>query len=249
MATPVLYLILRLKKIRVTARRSDIIVIVPASIILGGHFIIQALGLVYTTATNTAWLIATTPVFIAAASYFFLKEKLTPVKIVGVIVATIGVILLVSGGRLNSLDWLTSVGDWIILSSCITWTIYTTITRNISRRLKPLPLLFLLLILPTILLPLYVVSTTSLSKFAQLPLSIFGVLIFLGVFTLALAHWLWLEGLSRKGTANVGVYLYFEPVVTTLVAIPILGENLTIFAVFGAILILTGVYLVERRQV
>ncbi len=247
MGTPFLYLIMKFKRIKLKFRQTDLYIIIPASIILGGHFIIQALGLIYTSATNTAWLIATIPIFIAMAAYLIYKEKLTYQKIAGIVIATVGVIFLVSKGNLSDLNWLKSIGDWIILLSCLSWTIYTIITRNISRRMNPLGLLFCLLLLPTIFLPVYVVWSTPLSKFEHLPLSILAVLLFLGIFTLALAHWLWLEGLARKGTANVGVYLYFEPIVTTLAAIPLLGEKLAVFSILGAFLIIGGVYLVERR--
>lgn len=244
---PVLYLILRFKRIKIRFNRSDLAVIIAASVLLGLHFVIQAVGLIYTTATNTAWLIATIPVFIAILSYFILREKLTPRKIIGIVIATCGVILLVSKGKLGSLGWLDSIGDWIILLSCVTWSIYTIMTRNITRRYNPLSVTLGLLPIPAVALALYTVAATSLTKFANLPLEIILVLVFLGVFCLGLAHWLWLEGLSKKGATDVGVFLYFEPVVTTLAAMPILGEKLSLFLIIGAVLIVSGVYLVEKR--
>jgi len=245
---PVLYGILKTKRINLKFRKSELIIVLTASILLGVHFLIQAFGLIYTTATNTAWLIATIPVFIAILSYAFLKERLTVKKISGIVLATIGVIVLVSGGKLNSLDWIRSIGDWIILASCITWSFYTIVTRNITRRVNPLAVSLGILIPPAIILAVYTLAVSPLSKFAELPFSIIMVLIFLGVFCLGLAHWLWLEGLSRKGAIDVGVFLYFEPIVTTVAAIPILGEKLTVFIILGAVLIVAGVYLVEKKM-
>ncbi len=251
LGVPVLFLILKLKGISIKFRKSDYLVLFPASIILAAHFLIQALGLIYTTATNTAWLIATIPVFIAILSYIFLREKLTPKIILGIAIATFGVLLLISRGRIGSLGWLKSSGDWLILASCMTWSVYTIITRNITRRCNPLAISLNLLLFPAVLLTIYTLFTTPIGRFTSLPLEIIGLLIFLGVFCLGLAHWLWLEGLSRKGAGagaiNVGVYLYIEPIVTTLAAIPILGEKLTFFMIIGALLIIGGVYLVERR--
>jgi drug/metabolite transporter (DMT)-like permease len=245
---PILYLALKFKRLHLRFHKSDYIVVIPASIILGGHFIIQAVGLIYTTATNTAWLIATIPVFIAALSYIFLKEKLNARKVAGILVAAFGVVLLVSRGRLSSLAWIDSIGDWIILSSCITWSVYTIITRNITRRYNPLTVSLAILLPPAVLLAVYTLITTPVSKFTGLPVEIIMALLFLGIFCLGLAHWLWLEGLSRKGAIDVGVFLYFEPIVTTVAAIPILGEKLTAFIVLGAVLIILGVYLVEKKR-
>jgi drug/metabolite transporter (DMT)-like permease len=245
---PVLFIILKIKQVSISFRKSDYIVIIPASIILGIHFLIQTMGLIYTTATNTAWLIATIPVFIAVLSYVFLRESLSSRKILGIMIATLGVIFLISKGRLSNLNWLSSIGDWLILASCITWSIYTIITRDITRRCNPLAILFNLLIFPMFALTLYTLISTPVDKFTSLPLEIVGALVFLGVFSLGLAHWFWLEGLSRKGAVDVGVYLYLEPVITTLAAIPILGENFTFFMAIGAIFIVGGVYLVEKNR-
>ncbi len=246
LGAPVLYLIVLFNKIDIKFKPADYLLILTASFILGLHFLIQAIGLQYTSATNTAWLVATIPVFIAILSALFLKEKLSTPKIGGIALATFGVILLVSEGKLASLGWLHSVGDWIILSSSITWGTYTILTRNITRTYNPLAVSLSILIVPTLLLNAYSAYTTPITKILDLPANIIIALIFLGVFCLGLAHWFWLEGLSRKGATEVGVYIFIEPVVTTIAAIPILNEQLTIFTILGAILIIGGVYIVQR---
>jgi len=247
LGVPVLYFISRLKKVQLKINRSDLCIVIIASIVLGGHFLIQAFGLMYTTATNTAWLIATIPVFTAIAAYFFLKERLRIFQVLGIAVATIGVILLFSRGNFGSLDWMQSIGDWIILSSCLTWTIYTVLTRNIMQQYNPLSLAIVLLVLPTIILLIYLIFYSSINRFLSLPTDIWMLLIFMSIFTLGLAHWLWLEGLSRKEAARTGVFLYFEPIVTTIAAASILGEKITCYLILGALLILGGVYIVQSR--
>lgn len=244
---PVLYLALKLKRVKLSFDRSSYVALIPASIILGVHFVIQAVGLIYTTATNTAWLMATIPIFIAILSYIFLKEKLSAGKILGILIASFGVIILISRGKLDSLEWFESVGDWIILLSCITWSIYTIITKNIMRSYDPLSVLFFLLILPTVSLILYTIITTPFARLTNLPTSIIFVLLFHGLFCLGLAHWLWLEGLYRKGAADIGVFLYFEPIVTTVAALLVLDERLTKYVVFGAALVILGICLVNRK--
>ncbi|PKK82862.1 MAG: hypothetical protein CVT49_11775 [candidate division Zixibacteria bacterium HGW-Zixibacteria-1] len=247
LGVPVLFLIMRFKRIAFHFEKGDYVIILIASMLLGIHFLIQAKGLIYTTATNTAWLIATIPIFIAFLSYLFLKEKLNIFKISGIAVATVGVLLLISNGHFSDFGWIRSTGDWIILASCVTWSVYTIITRNITRRVNPLAVSLGILLPPAIILIIYTLGATPPTKFLHLPWHIFLVLVFLGVICLGLAHWLWLEGLSRKGATDVGVFLYFEPIATTVAAIPILGEQLSIFLIIGAILIISGVYMVQKR--
>ena len=245
---PVLILVFVVRRLSIKLQRGEYLLVVGAGVLLGIHFIIQAMGLKFTSATNTAWLIATAPVFVAGAARIFLKENLTLRKIIGILLGTVGVVVLVSRGRLDNLDWLESIGDWIILSSCITWAIYTVMTRNISRTHNPLAISVAILIIPTVSLVAATIAFSPLEKFIELPFTIIGVLVFLGVFCMGLAHWFWLEGVAARGATEAGVFLYIEPVVTTLAAIPLLGERITIFMVAGAVLILAGVYLVERRH-
>jgi len=245
---PVLYTVMKLKGVKVRLDRAEYPVIIGASLLLGIHFLIQAAGLIYTSATNTAWLIATIPVFIAVLSYFILKERMSARRIVGIIIATAGVLLLISDGRINSLGWLESTGDWIILSSCVTWSFYTILTRDITRVHNPLGLSCCILVIPTVLLVAYMFAFTPPDKIISLPADIIGVLVFLGVFCLGIAHWFWLEGLSKKGATEVGVFLYIEPVVTTAAAGPLLGERIGLFLVLGAVMITGGVYLVQRKK-
>ncbi len=236
------------KKIEFHFERTDLGLIAAASVVFGIHLILQAVGMVYTSATNTAWLVATIPVFIAVASRFILKEDLNRWKIFGIAIATMGVLLLISKGNLSNFGWLKSIGDWIILSSSITWTIYTILTRNITNRHNPLTIIISLLIIPTVILSIYTLSFTPFSKFSELPVNIILILLILGILCAGLLQWIWLEGLAKKGAVGTGVYIYIEPIVTTLAAMPILDESLTVISGIGAVMILGGVYLVERQK-
>jgi drug/metabolite transporter (DMT)-like permease len=244
---PVLILVLFIKKIKLSFQKSDVAVLLGGSLILGLHVLIQAYGLIYTTATNSGWLIATVPVAIVILSRIFLMEKVKIRQIIGVGAATLGVILLVSKGKLNSLGWLESIGDWLILSSVVTWAVYTIITRNITQRRNPLAVSLILLIPPAVVTNIYVASSSPISKLLNLPFHMILVMFFLGAVCLGFGNWFWMEGLSHKGAIRTGIFLYFEPLVTTAAAIPILGEKISVFMIIGAALIIGGVYLVERR--
>lgn len=247
MALIVLRTIMHHKNIKSNINRKDRPFILLASFILSLHFLLQITGLNFTSATNTGWLIVVAPVFIAIASYLFLKEKLKFVQIGGIVIATIGVILLISEGKLNSLDWISSIGDWMILVSGITWTVYTLSTRNLSRRMEPLGLIYKILFLPTIGFIIYVVLTSSVSKFLSLPLQPIIAFLIYGFLSMGIAHWLWLEGVSKKGAARAGTFIYLEPLVTTIAAIFLLNERLDLWGYLGGLVIVLGVYLVEKK--
>lgn len=245
---PVLLLVIFFKKIKLKFDSKDYKAIAAGALVITAHFIIQITGLKYTSATNTGWIISVTPLVLATMSFLFLKEKIGLKEIIGIIVATCGIILLVSKGNLISLDWLKSVGDWLVLLSAFTWSVYTVITRNISRKYHPLAVTFAILFPSALIMITYMLFTSDWNKFINLPAEPLWALLALGILCLALAHWFWQEGVAKFGAAKAGFFLYLEPLSTTALAIPYLGEHFGMFTAIGGLMVLAGVYITEKKK-
>jgi drug/metabolite transporter (DMT)-like permease len=96
------------------------------------HQWLQSTGLVTAQASTTAWIVATTPIFIAILGWLFLKEYLGKWGVSGIALATFGVLLVVSQGELTSLrlgDFGTS-GDILILISAVNWAVFSILSRR-----------------------------------------------------------------------------------------------------------------------
>jgi drug/metabolite transporter (DMT)-like permease len=212
-----------------------------ASLFLFLHFWVMATGMITTTATNTAWILTTSPIFISLLSYLLLKEKIGLNHVIGIFLAVAGVILLVSKGDLGSLDWISSTGDWIVLGSCVTWAFYTIAARKVSRELHPLTATFWMIAIAGVVIIPYSLIINGCSAYAM-PLDGTIALIFLGVGCLAIAFWCWSEGLSKKPAGEVGIYLYLEPLFTMSGAAILIGETITIWVILGALCIVAAVY-------
>ncbi|MCB2231298.1 DMT family transporter [bacterium] len=247
-ALPVLLVVIRLKRIRFGISKRNVWMVALGSVILTAHFLIQITGLKYTSATNTGWIISVTPLVLAVLSYFILKERLGYREIGGIAIATVGILLLVSRGDLSNLDWLSNIGDWLVLASAHTWALYTIATRNLSRAHHPLALTFAVLAPAGLVVLGYMSMTSDWSVFLHLPLDALIALLFLGVLGLAIAHWFWQEGVADIGAARAGIFLYLEPVATTALAVPYLGERFTWATALGGLAVLAGVYVGQRRK-
>lgn len=213
--------------------------------ILFMHFWVMATGMITTTATNTAWILTTAPIFIAILSFIVLREPFGIYQILGIILATIGVIFLVSKGDFSSLDWISSTGDWIVLGSCVTWAFYTIVTRKVTKAVNPLVATFWMIAIAGAVIVPYSLLLNGASVYAMPSNGIIAV-IFLGVGCLAGSFWSWSEGLSRKPAAEVGLYLYFEPLFTMTGAAILLKEPITIWIILGALFIVAAVYISEK---
>lgn len=217
------------------------------ALVLVIHLLIQVEGMKTTTATNTAWLITTIPVFIVVFAFIFLGERLTYVQGIGMALAAFGVLVLVSRGDLGSLDFIKSYGDWLVLASCLTWTIYTILNKKLSSG-PPLAVTTAILGMAAIMAVPPVAIASGPAVYASLPSEAIWALLYLGIMCFGLGYWFWIEALSRKTAGQVGVYLYFEPISTMLVAPFILGESITPSLLGGGALVVLGVWLVERRE-
>ena len=71
---------------------------------------------------------------------------------------------------------------------------------------------------------------------------------FLGIVCSGLAYIFWYDALQALPVAQTGAFLYLEPVSTVIVAALILGEQLYLFTMMGGVLILAGVWLVNRKN-
>ncbi len=247
LAVPVLYVIIKKKRLAVWPKAMHVKLVIAAGVIFL-HFWVMATGMKETSASNTAWILTTAPIFIALLSWAYLKEPFTASQWGGLLLAAGGVVFLTYNGDLANLRWINSRGDVIVLGSCVTWAFYTVGAREITAKVNPLVATFWMTAIAGLVFIPYTLLTSGYEKFLHLnPVTILS-LVFLGVFCLAIAFWLWSEGLARANAAEVGVWLYVEPLFTVVAAAILLGESVTLWLAIGAILISLGVYVSEKLR-
>src|SRR5688500_13651283 len=96
------------------------------------HQWLQSNGLQTSEASTTAWIVATTPVFMALLGWAILKERLSPTKIIGIALAALGVLLVVTDGNLASISIgrFGAPGDILILMSAFNWAVFSALSRR-----------------------------------------------------------------------------------------------------------------------
>ncbi len=243
---PILGAVVLIRKAKFNFTRKEWLSLMLGSAVLTAHFLIQITGLKYTTATNTGWIISITPLILAVISYFFLKEVLGKWAIIGIAVATLGVLLLFSKGNFSSIVWLRSTGDWLILVSAHTWAIYTVVIRTVTKTKDPLAVTFAVLLPTFIIMVGYLIWHNQWPAYTSLPMDATISLLVLAVLATALAQWFWQEGVAKIGAAKSGIFLYLEPLSSTALGVAYLNEPFGLFTAIGGLMVLAGVYLAER---
>jgi drug/metabolite transporter (DMT)-like permease len=215
------------------------------------HQWLQANGLKTAQATTTAWIVATTPVFIAILGWLVLKEKFNWVRVTGIVVAALGVILIVSRGNPGALftGQAGSVGDLLILLSAPNWAIYTVLSRRELAKHPAARMMFYVMLFGWLFTTVWIFGFgPGLREIGQLDSRGWGAILGLGIFGSGLAYIAYYDALQVIPASQLGVFLNIEPLVTTLLAAPFLGEPITLIVLAGGAVIILGIYLVNRKD-
>lgn len=211
------------------------------------HLWIQVTGLKFTTASNTGWIIGTAPIFMALLGLIFFKEKLKALKIIGIVIATFGLLLLVGKGNLTNIDLIENKGDLLVLSSAFTWGIYSMVNKKISLSYSPLMTILYLFIMMAIIIIPFTIGDSSIKSVITLSSIGWISILFLGLLCSGVSYVIWAYALREMESAKVGAYLYFEPFVTVVTAWIFLKEDITLLMILSGMIITFGVFLVNKE--
>ncbi len=212
------------------------------------HQWLQSTGLVTAHASTTAWIVATTPVFMGLLGWLILKEPLGWVKVAGIAMAAAGVLLVVSKGNLGSIanGHLGEPGDFLILISAPNWAVFSVLSRQGLQRHPAARMMLHVMVLGWLLTTLLFIRGPQLAEVSQLTLSGWLGIAFLGIFCSGIAYIFWYDALQAVPAAQAGAFLYIEPLITVIVAGIVLAEPLLLASLAGGLVILAGVYAVNQ---
>ena len=214
------------------------------------HQWLQSTGLVTAQATTSAWIVATIPVFMALLGWIALKERLVWLQGVGIFLSALGVLLVITDGDLVQLylGKFGTLGDFLILISAPNWAVFSVLSRRGLQKYPATLMMFYVMSFGWLFSSIWFFSKGGLSQIGQIPIEGWVGIAFLGVICSGLAYIFWYDALQALPVAQTGAFLFIEPVSTVVVAALILGEKLNLAIILGGILILTGVWFVNRKN-
>ncbi len=212
------------------------------------HQWLQSTGLITAQASTTAWIVATTPVFMALLGWLVLSETLARWQVFGIVLAAIGVLVVVSDGRLTSL-WsgqFGTPGDFLILISSVNWAVFSALSRRGLQKYAAGWMMFYVMAFGWLFSTILFLAGPGWRDIGQLSLQGWGGVLFLGLACSGLAYIFWYDGLQAIPASQLGAFLYLEPLVAVIVAALILSEPVLWTSLAGGATILMGVWLVNR---
>ncbi|MDR2233368.1 MAG: DMT family transporter [Tannerella sp.] len=218
--------------------------------ITGGsaYFLSENYALHFIQASDVSLIVCAAPLMTAFLSHLFLKnERLSRRLIIGSLMALIGVAFVVYNGKF--ILKLNPIGNVLSLLAALSWAFYTIMMKRLSAR-YPVSMITrkvffygLLTVLPVFLFrPL----NTDWQLLSQ-PV-IFLNLIFLGIVASLFCYFFWNIALKNLGAIQTTNYVYNVPIITLIASALLLNEIITVFAVIGMLMILSGVIWAERGK-
>ena len=192
-------------------------------------------------------IIATIPVLVVVLAFIFLNEKMNSKKLLGVIIALCGVVIISILGTPNaSIEIKYMYGALAVSIAAIMGAFYTIAGKKLLERYSALSLTVYAILLGSIaLIPLLFFNISIIGQVAAMSARSWFAIIFLGVFSTVIGYILWYVGLETKSASEVSVYLYAIPVLSTIISYFLLNDKITLFFVLGGVLVIIGLVLVN----
>ena len=205
-------------------------------------------GLELISAGRAALIIALNPIFITVCAALFFKERLTVLKVTGILISVTGAMIVISRGSLGAVlsegaGW----GEFYIFCCVLSWVAFSLIGKTILSGVTPLVSVTYSAAVGAVALfiPAYLEGVTA--HLGGYTAVVWLNVVYLGVFGTVIGFIWYYEGIKAIGPTKAGLFINFVPVSAIVLAFFILGEPVTLSLLVGAVLVSSGVYMTNMR--
>ena len=202
----------------------------------------------FTQVISGVLMISTIPVMIIFISSILKIEKTNIFQILGVSCSFIGVVLIITKADLEiliNLDF--NKGDITMVFGMLSWATYSALLKKKKHELSQLTLLEVVISFGFIfLIPIYFIEY-QMNYRIILDKNFFVILFYVVLFPGLASFIFWIKGVSLIGANRSGVFLHMMPILSAIMAMIIFNEKFMFYHMLGAIFILTGILLSNRK--
>ena len=203
----------------------------------------------FTNVINGVLMISVIPVMIIFFSWVFNIEKTNIYQITGVIFSLLGVAVIITKAELSILlDLNFNKGDLWMVVAMFSWAIYSVLLKKKKHELSQISLLETIITMGLIfLLPIYFIET-KMGYYVILDIPFVLILTYVVLFPGLASFLFWIKGIAIIGTNRSGIFLHLMPIFGALMAMIIFKEKFMFFHLIGAVLILIGILLSNKKN-
>lgn len=206
----------------------------------------QESGTLLTSAQTGSTITAATPAFMVIFGWWILHEKMTLGRIMSVVLATIGVLLIVYDPDNFQVNLL---GGFFLFVAAWTWALMAVFLK-LLKQYSPIVLTFYGLLVALICLAPYSIwwLVTQADYSLLLSNQVVLAILYMGIISTTGGFVLWNEGLLYMDASTAGLFMFWQPIVGTFLGWVILDEPITMYFWIGFILIVVGVVMAMGKK-
>ena len=207
-------------------------------------------GLQLSTPINSGVIVTLTPIIILILSAFFLNEKLTRFKVLGIILGFIGAILLILYGNssrvINAPN--VSLGNIMLLINATCFGAYLVMVKPLTKKYSTITLMKWMFLLGVIYTFPFTITEFLEVSWNTLPFEAIWRIGFVIVGTTFLTYMLNVYALKTLPATTIGAFTYLQPIITIIYAVITGNDVLDSIKILACILVFTGVYLASKKR-
>lgn len=215
-------------------------------VVINQLFFIKGVSL--TTPIHSALLSLATPIFITIIAAWLLREGFTLLKFFGLLLGIGGAAILVLMKDSTHTGSNMFLGDIMVLVNAISYAFYLVLVRPLMKKYSGIQVLRWIFTLGALVILPFGMQQFLHTNWGVFDFSQWMALAFVAIGATFLAYLLNVYGINLLGASATGAYIYTQPVFAAIVAIVFTGEHFSIVKLMAAILIFTGVYLVNFKR-
>ena len=208
---------------------------------------LQFLGTKLSTAANGSLVTSATPAFVLVFARLLLKERITPRRLLALLLATLGVVAVIDP-RAVQLNPDLFLGNLLLLGAGITWALYSVLVRKITQVLDVLSFSLIAFLggLPvSVPAGVWELKTVAIG---EISLGVVGGILFLGIISTALAMVLWNTAFAFTDANLASLTFFAQPLIGTLLGWLILDEEITPLFLIGGLFIGIALFIASYKD-
>jgi drug/metabolite transporter (DMT)-like permease len=206
------------------------------------------LGLNWTSPINASLIMTTTPILVLVISAIILGERITGLKVFGIIIGAIGAGGLIAYGEEISTGANAWKGNLMVFINATSYGIYLVIVKGLLSRYHPITVVKWIFTFGLLYIIPFSYEGLLATDFQHFPSHIWLAIVYVLLATTFLAYLLNAFALTRVNPSVVSIYIYLQPLLATVVAVLAGSDQLSNVKLIAAAFIFAGVYMVSYRR-
>lgn len=205
-------------------------------------------GLKYAPSVNAPVISSSAPIFLYLFSIFILHEKAKLKILLGTLISFLGVFVIVIQPILSRQSNQLVMGNILFILATVGAVIQVIICKELLKKYKPVTITFWSFVIGSIaFLPFYLYEIFRYDPLHHLNVNGITGLVFGILLSSLAAYYLYAWGMEKLKAQEVGLFTYIDPLIAGVIAVPLLGEEITPVFLLGTILIFGGIFVAEGR--